>query len=450
MVRSFLPGSMPVLARRNYALELRAAFFLPMLLSAIEGGVIGVLVRIAYEDAVPVALLNRIVAVIVAAPALANITSFIWVRLSHGRDKIRFIAGLHVALAVAVLGIALMPVNSAGLLGLAGCVIAGRMCWAGFVTLRSTIWGLNYPRSIRARITGKLATVQVLMLAGLGAGLGVVMNRTEVGFRVLFPIGCVIGLVGIVNWSKIRVRGHAAMLVRERNESADDRPSFNPVSMWRVLARDRAYRLYMVCMFLMGTGNLMISAPLVLVMREEFQVGYLQGILIASSIPLVMMPIAIPFWARLLTRTHVISFRALHGWVFVATAALVLVAVRSNAMWLLFLASAIRGFGFGGGALAWTLGHHDFAPPDQATRYMGVHVTLTGVRGLVAPIVGVEFYVLINRLSPGSGSWVFAICLGLILAGTIGFGLLRRAHLAGRLDRDDPIEAAPPSQSGLA
>ena len=61
-------------------------------------------------------------------------------------------------------------------------------------------------------------------------------------------------------------------------------------------------------------------------------------------------------------------------------------------------------FGFRGGkgvatapsavtALAWQLGHNDFARPDQLSAYMGVHVTLTGIRGATAPFLGMFLYV---------------------------------------------------------
>jgi len=42
-----------------------------------------------------------------------------------------------------------------------------------------------------------------------------------------------------------------------------------------------------------------------------------------------------------------------------------------------------------GGALAYNLGHLHFAHPDQAEIYMGIHVTLSGLRGLVMPGLGV-------------------------------------------------------------
>jgi hypothetical protein len=68
-----------------------------------------------------------------------------------------------------------------------------------------------------------------------------------------------------------------------------------------------------------------------------------------------------------------------------------LFTLASPAGWAAFL-GRFAGAGhaaFAGGKLGWNLGHNDFASDDQSTLYMGIHVTLTGVRGLIAPLAGV-------------------------------------------------------------
>jgi hypothetical protein len=43
----------------------------------------------------------------------------------------------------------------------------------------------------------------------------------------------------------------------------------------------------------------------------------------------------------------------------------------------------------GGSALIWILGINYFAPRDEVPVYMGLHQSLTGYRGLIAPFVGI-------------------------------------------------------------
>ncbi|MCW5776136.1 MAG: MFS transporter [Phycisphaeraceae bacterium] len=443
----FHPASMPAYARANYRRELLAAFFLPFLLAVVDSAIVGVVVKNAYDGAVAPKTLNFVVALLTASTAFANIVSFAWVRLSHGVDKVRFINALQVAMIVLVALIALAPRTAPGLWLVVAAVLAARFCWAGFITIRSTIWRQNYSRAVRARVTGKLATVQVLTLAALGVGLGMAMNADPRAFRFLLPFGCALSLVGVWAWARMRIRGHRALLAAERASAGDaDAPSLNPVAMARLLAGDRLFAGYMTCMMLLGLGNLMLTPLLVIAVKEEFGMEYLGGIAVTNSVPLAMMPLSIPLWARLLDRVHVVVFRTVHSWVFVAASALFLLSVVTHTVWLLYAASVVQGLAFGGGVLAWNLGHLDFAPPHRVSQYMGVHVTLTGVRGLLAPFIAVGIYESARAIDPAWGAAAFAACTTCCIAGAVGFKLLARAMGDGRGRREEPVETAPPAR----
>ena len=99
-------------------------------------------------------------------------------------------------------------------------------------------------------------------------------------------------------------------------------------------------------------------------------------------------------------------------------------------MTLMWAGAVIRGVGFGGGVLAWNLGHQDYAPVEQSGQYMGLHVTLTGIRGLFAPALGIFLYTSLLAKGYPAGTIVFvtgAVCSAI---GGIGFILLARARKA--------------------
>jgi hypothetical protein len=54
-----------------------------------------------------------------------------------------------------------------------------------------------------------------------------------------------------------------------------------------------------------------------------------------------------------------------------------------------------------------------------------VHVTLTGVRGLIAPALGMACYELVEWRWPGWGAVVLLLPLALVTAGAIGFVSMR-------------------------
>ena len=321
--RSFHPRAMPMLTRAHYRRELAAWAFLPIMMGVVEGGVVSVIAKNAFEGAVSDKGLNFAVALLAGAPAFANITSFLWAALANGRHKVRFLFGLKMATALLVALIAFAPRDVWGLVLLTGCVIAARTCWAGVVTIRSTVWRANYPRHVRAKMAGKLATVQALLVAATGLGLAEAMTWHEDSFRLLYPLAALFGMIGAMVYGRMRVRGHRALVLAERAQSRRQN-LISPIQIWSVLRDDRNYRHYMICMFLFGMGNMMITAPLVIILRDVFGMGYRGGMLISGIIPIALMPLTIPIWSRLLDRVHVIRFRAIHSWMFLMAAATML------------------------------------------------------------------------------------------------------------------------------
>ena len=59
---------------------------------------------------------------------------------------------------------------------------------------------------------------------------------------------------------------------------------------------------------------------------------------------------------------------------------------------------------------------------------MGVHVTLTGLRGGLAPPPGVPAYMGLEALHAGAGRYALALPLAMTLAGALGFNRMRRAR----------------------
>jgi hypothetical protein len=59
---------------------------------------------------------------------------------------------------------------------------------------------------------------------------------------------------------------------------------------------------------------------------------------------------------------------------------------------------------------------------------MGVHVTLTGVRGMIAPPLGILTYEVLEAWRPGLGMLSVAIPLAMTTAGAIGFNIMKARH----------------------
>ncbi|MBL8877292.1 MAG: MFS transporter [Phycisphaerae bacterium] len=432
-LRSFLPGAFPRFARRSYTLELITVICFSATLGIVEGGVISNIAKRRFEKVVEEESLNFYVALLFAAPDLANILSFFWSGLSHGRPKIPLINALQFSVIVLIALMALTPVSGLGLFGMVAIVILARVCWSGIITLRPTVWRSNYPAIMRATAVGNFQTMQYIMAGIVGVVVGSVLNVHPEHFWLLVLCVASVGFGAFFATRRQRVRRETRMLRAELDSAPVMKPWQGPLVVWRVLHKDRMWARFMLWMFVLGLGNMLMGPTLAIVLRDQFQLGYLRSILITSSITALVMPLSIPMWARYLDRSHVVQFRAKQTWMFVFSACVACAGVLFHRVELLYLTAVLQGISYGGGTLAWNLGHVDFAPPTHTSQYMASHVTLNGIRGLLAPFVAVGLYngafmagfsVLGLDVTTTAAALVLAVSAVMCAIGAAGFGRL--------------------------
>ena len=130
--------------------------------------------------------------------------------------------------------------------------------------------------------------------------------------------------------------------------------------------------------------------PLVhMVLRDDMNASYIEAALVLSVIPMGVRILSVAIMGWVLDRYNPVTVRA---WVlagFVAAQLLFFAGVMKGSMPMLYLSSVLNGLAMGGANLLWMLGVMYFAKREDVPLYMGLHTTLTGVRGLIAPWVGI-------------------------------------------------------------
>lgn len=457
---SFAPRRQPWITRQSYSHELVNAMTFSVALALAEGGVVGVLAKKAFD--VPPMLF----ATIMAAPMFANLTSFVWARLARGRRKVPTINVLQVATLGAIGSIALLPTAWPGPVLLTVLIVVARCLLSGVVTIRSTVWRMNYPRAVRAQVTGKLALINAMVIAG-GPLLGyALLDLDPQSFRYIYPASVLVAMIGVFAFSRVRLRGERDLLRYERSPAARPQPhgvtapiyeydpkqavSVGRENFWTVLKRDHFFRWYMVWQFVAGGAN-MAGEVVIIYIIAEFTSGlpieYLLSILLSTAIPMALATATMPFWAKLLDRMHVAEYRGRQAWVWVIAQATNWVGAMLAFQWtqsiwgplaVFTFARVLQGVNRGAGMLAWNLGHNDFANRRMVALYMGIHVTLTGIRGAIVPFIGMALYTGwdakalpgVGTLLPafgGIGYHVFLVTTAMALAAEVGFKTLHRS-----------------------
>ena len=114
------------------------------------------------------------------------------------------------------------------------------------------------------------------------------------------------------------------------------------------------------------------------------------------------------------------------------------------ALAILALGRVANGIGRSGGAIAWNIGHLQFAGAHNAELYLGIHVALTGFRGIIMPFVGTWLYGLVGPSSLLVAGVLTVLSLQSFRRLTLEYERSRRAVVAeaGRTPEMAPLSVA--------
>jgi len=398
---------------------------LGLALGLVEGATAAVLVKRHFSGVAPAFAVNLAVALVSGAPAFSNVLSFVWANVAHGRARVQLMVALQAAFALLVGCVSFASRAAGGLVVTVLSVVSARALWAGILTVRAAVWSSNYPRNVLARITGRLVIVNSIAVACSAALVGWALEAHAVDARWLYGGGALAGLLGAWLYRAMRVRREFRLLAEEAASGARSEP-FSLRMLTQILKEDPAYREYMLWMGIFGGGTLMLTAQLVLLFSERLHLSSGTQIAMLAVVPLITQPIFLPWWARLFDGSHIVRYRSKQGWAIVLASAALCAGVFSAWQPLLWLGAVLLGAAQAGANLGWNLGHNDFASVGRAQHYMGVHVTLTGLRGGVAPPIGVLAYMGLEASHPGAGEFALLLPLAMTLAGALGFNRMRR------------------------
>ncbi len=415
-----VPGLPPAIARTFRAEQLTECT-LPVALSLIEGGFAAVVAAKTFDVA------PWLLAVISASPMFGNLSSFVWNRIASARSKVPMVVTLQGLVLVCVFAVALSPRSSVGATVLVCSVILGRLLIAGVITARSVTWSLNYGRHLRARVTSRLQVLSSLITVLTTSIAGMILDAHPENYRWLYGAGALVGTIGVWSFSRVKVQGELRHRVLER-QSDNDQDGRN--GFVQILRADRKYARYQLHQFTSGVAAMMLEPALVYLVSKQLGASYVVSIGIIMIIPFAMNLITLPLWGRYLDRVHVAEFRARQNAMWVLGVLIMFWGALTGSLAWIAAGRLVNGIVNGGGSLAWQLGHNDFAPRDQLAAYMGIHVTLTGVRGAFAPFLGMALYVgwsegMVLPEMPGLGPYLFIVSALLGVMAWRGFNTLR-------------------------
>ncbi len=246
---------------------------------------------------------------------------------------------------------------------------------------------LNFTGSIFGYLTAILSAFVII-----GAYVaGKIMDLNENYFRLVLAAAGVFGFIHIAILSGIKQR----KFLKGKGLFSKDKILKPFVLGINLLKEDKDYALFQLFYFIYGMGFLMVMPAIPKLLVVKLAMTYTLVSIARVFMSQVGKIIFSPWIGRVFDRISPVKFTGITFFImglYAFTLGLVLLVPESLRIPLVFLAFFIFSIGMTGINLSWNLSSIHFAKEHDASRYQGIHVALTAVRGVLAPLLG--FFVM--------------------------------------------------------
>lgn len=272
---------------------------------------------------------------------------------------------------------------------------------AAIVPLLTQVFKENYPAASRGRLYSRAFMVRIGVAVAVSQAGGWLLARDLSHYRWLLALFS----------AAMVAASHCLGRVPSRPLAPSE--SSHPLRALRHVREDRVFRQVLISWMLMGFGNL-ISLPL----RIEYLANPVHGLamtpdqvaFLAGVVPNLARLVVTPFCGWAFDRMNFFTLRA---WLNMSFAVSILAFFTTNSQWGLLAGAVVFGASVAGGDVAWALWVTKLAPSGRVADYMSIHASLTGLRGIVAPLIAFH---AISHYSLAAVGWA---CVGLIVLGNL-------------------------------
>ena len=392
--------------------HVRAAFF--------DGLAQGVLALNEYVAKKTLGSADAVITALVMAQPISLFFSAYWSNFLVGREK------RSTFLLFGVLGrLTLFFVLAVhGGVWFAVVVVSATLMAGAIIPAQNALFQANYDVMERGRVFGLATAVQSLAIIGASVLAGHLYDYRPGTYRWTYSAAAICGFISCLAYYKIRYRGHRVRhggpspigrhLAREIRGSL--RSPF--AGSLTILKRDRGFRRYEISYMSYGLAFMMLQPVIPIFLVEQLHVDYSQASNARGLIYFGMMALFSPVLGRMLDRSDPVKMSM---FAFLLLSLFPVVLAFAGSVREVYFAFCLYGGAMAAVNIGWTLGPIHFAGRSDSAAYMGAHVALVGVRGMVGGPLGILLY----RLSGTPRATFFVASALLLLASWLMFTLDR-------------------------
>ncbi len=276
----------------------------------------------------------------------------------------------------------------------------------------------SYKHQNFGRLYGYATSLNKIVMLVVTFSYGLLLDMDNYVFVYVFPLVAILGVLSTFILSRIR---YINPIITEKKKKFFESLAASAKQMYDIIRFNKPYRDFEIGFMFYGFA-FMLSVSVVTIFYEVVLHLNYSSVAFYKNVYNILAIILLPFMGKLIGKIDPRKFAA--------------ISFSSLALYLLFFGLTeffswniemwgikiyaflmIAVFFHGGFAatmsLLWSIGSAYFCKKEDAADYQSVHLSLTGVRAMIAPLLGIAFYELLGFFVS------FMIAVFLLLLGVV-------------------------------
>jgi len=279
--------------------------------------------------------------------------------------------------------------------------------------LMNMILKQNYTNKNFGTLYSKVATVNKLVVVISTFMIGLFLDMENYSFRYIYPVTAILSIIGRYIFLKIPYRDNSIDAKQPMSKSL----IISVTNMIGIIKKNKPYRDFELGFMFYGFSFMIAWPVMTIFFNDVLKLNY-SSVAFYKNQATLMSLLVLPFMGKYLSKTDprkfgIYTFLALMFFlIFIATteywrASFELFNITFYIS--LLLAHTFLAIFFAMMLLLWNIGSVYFCNNEDVSTYQSIHMTMTGVRGLICPLIGVGIYTYIGYFSTFMFSAVFIV-----------------------------------------
>ncbi len=270
----------------------------------------------------------------------------------------------------------------------------------------NSIYQANFPKD-RSKIFGLTISLSSLVSVVFAFLAGRMLDTNENNVRLIFITVAIAGFIGSSVLSLVKLDSHNVKLQKKEKNTNFLTPLKRAL---RLLKTNKPYAHFQRDFTLYGFGFLSLVPVVPIFLVDYLKLNYTESFISKGILAQVGLLILSPIIGRFHDRFHPFKFITIaFAGIAMFPILLIVTGLMNNHLTTLIAIYGtyiVYGLAMAAVNIAWNMSSIHFAGDDDVSMYQSLHITITGIRGLFAPILGI----LAKNLLGVYGAFAMSCC----------------------------------------